>query len=349
MNPFDRYCGLVINGKFYQKNELGRLAQDDKEEAFTREVLSFADQLFKNTEEVTFQTSGSTGKPKAISFSKSAILKSADDTNQFFSLHKSHKALLSLPVAYVAGKMMIARAIAGEYELMCTPPSGAPLNSNIDFDFAPFTPYQFEQIIDNQKDLLPDKAIILLGGSSVSSSLHKKIREVPNAVYLGFGMTETLTHFAVGDLKSENFFFKNLPDTEIKIDDGGELSVFRNGITSKWIKTTDIVKPISGGFIWKGRKDHIINSGGVKLHPEEIEKELAPYFSRPYFIYGLDDEKLGEKAVLFIEGTEETDLSSVQFAKKYSKPRDVIKMEKFLRTQSGKIKRKATVDRWLNG
>jgi len=348
MNPFNQFNGLLLNGSYYQKNELERSIQDGKLGLFEKEILAFAHQLFQKGEELTFQTSGSTGHPKNISFSKSSILKSASDTNQFFGLRKGRTALLSLPVEYVAGKMMIARAITGEYELICTSPSSAPLEASMNFNFAPFTPYQLETIIENQLNLLPENAVILLGGSTVSISLKNKIGNLPNEVYLGFGMTETLTHFALGNLKAENFFFQKLPGTEIQIDRDGVLSVFRKGVTSNWIKTTDIVEPVEEGFIWKGRKNNVINSGGVKLHPEEIENELAPHLNIPYFVAGQPDDKLGEKAVLFIECENTPDLSKFSFKNKYSKPKRIVAMKKFLRTSAGKIKRKATVDYWLS-
>lgn len=342
MNPFSKYKGILLNGQFFTKEELEPGEKVYGRDSFTNDILSFAGALFSSSSDLIFHTSGSTGKPKELSFSREAIYKSANSTNQFFSLKKGNKALLSLPIEYVAGKIMIARAIAGEYELLSISPSAKPLKEDLRFDFAPFTPHQFENILARQISLLPPHSIILLGGSSVSRSLIKKIKRLPNPVYLGFGMTETLTHFAVANLKSDHRIFELLPGTETRIDREGILSIFREGITDSWIETTDVVESVGDGFVWKGRKDNVINSGGVKLHPEDIEQELSPHIESPYFVYGIQDDVLGEKVVLFIEGKKQPDLTGVRFKNKYSRPKEVILLEEFLRTESGKIRRQAT-------
>jgi O-succinylbenzoic acid--CoA ligase len=347
MNPFSTYPGIRVNGKFYSKSELERRENYDQEAPFVKDILSFSNDLFSDSMELPFQTSGSTGKPKELSFSKEAIHKSANSTNEYFGLKKGIKAFLSLPVDYVAGKMMIARAIAGEYELIAVEPSSKPLQANLAFQFAPFTPHQFESVLSEQIDLLPKDSIILLGGSYVSESLRKKISQISNPVYLGFGMTETLTHFAVANLKSPSETFELMPDAEIQVDDQGTLSIRRQGITDSWLETTDIVEPFGNGFIWKGRKDNVINSGGVKLHPEEIEQEFARHLNSPFFVYGVKDDVLGEKVVLFIEGDNSPDLKEMRFSNKFFKPKDIVLLHAFLRTESGKIRRQATVKSWL--
>jgi len=348
MNPFSKYTGFRLNGKFYSKSELEASEISDLEKNYLKDILSFAASLLSNSSDLVFQTSGSTGKPKELSFSREAIYKSATITNQLFHLRKGTKALLSLPVDYVAGKMMIARAVAGEFELIAVEPSSKPLKADLDFQFAPFTPHQFENILDKQIDLLPKHAIILLGGSSVSDVLRRKINQIPNPVYLGFGMTETLTHFAVANLKSTAQTFELLPDSEIRVDEQGTLSIRREGITNSWLETTDVVELVSNGFIWKGRKDHVINSGGIKLHPEEIEKELFPYIESPFFVHGIKDDVLGEKAVLFVEGNQSPDLSKAVISNKFFRPKEIVILKAFLRTNSGKIRRQATVASWLD-
>jgi len=348
MNPFDKYNGLLLNGAFYAKNELRRFIDEKHLDPFVQEILAFAHQLFSDKKHLTFKTSGSTGKPKHLNFSKNAIYESAQLTNRFFDLKKGKRTLLSLPMNYVAAKMMVARAVVGESELISISPGSKPLQPGIDFHFAPFTPFQFEEIINHQLNILPKGATILLGGGAASDRLRNQIAQLPNKVYLGFGMTETLTHFALADLKSNNSFFKTLPETDLKTDGTGALSVFRRGITDDWVHTNDIVELLPNGFKWKGRKDHVINSGGVKLYPEEIERDLTPHIHSPFFVHGVDDDKLGQKVVLFIEGNAEIDLNEVKFSNKYSKPREIVLMENFLWTDSGKIRRKASVDLWLN-
>ena len=111
------------------------------------------------------------------------------------------------------------------------------------------------------------------------------------------------------------------------------------------VVTNDVVKVINDKqFIWLGRYDNVINSGGVKLFPEQIEEKLSRYIERRFFVRGLPDEKLGEKLVLVIEGEAYT-LDEEVFARlgKFEKPKEILFIDKFTETTSGKIKRAESI------
>ena len=63
----------------------------------------------------------------------------------------------------------------------------------------------------------------------------------------------------------------------------------------KKLITTDCVDLISPTkFVWKGRSDFVINSGGIKLHPEQIEKAaFSRLFRVPFFVFGKPDQTIG--------------------------------------------------------
>ena len=48
--------------------------------------------------------------------------------------------------------------------------------------------------------------------------------------------------------------------------------------------------------------DNVINSGGIKLIPEQIEEKLAGKIDTRFFIASKEDKELGEKVILVIEG-----------------------------------------------
>ncbi|HRJ36769.1 MAG TPA: O-succinylbenzoic acid--CoA ligase, partial [Flavobacteriales bacterium] len=81
---------------------------------FIREFLSL---WWSNEDHIIVTTSGSTGKPKSIAIKKSSMLASAQATISFFGLHANTKALLCLPAQYIAGRMMLVRAIVGQWEI----------------------------------------------------------------------------------------------------------------------------------------------------------------------------------------------------------------------------------------
>ena len=67
--------------------------------------------------------------------------------------------------------------------------------------------------------------------------------------------------------------------------------------------TNDLVEIFSDKeFSWIGRKDFVVNSGGIKLFPEKIERKLSKFLKDPFIVIGIPDESLGEKLVIVFEG-----------------------------------------------
>jgi len=262
---------------------------------------------------------------------------------------------LSLPVSYIAGKMMIVRALYSQLNLIYIQPTQHPmaeLDPEIRINFAPFTPMQLSDAKDKG-----NIDTILLGGGPVSPELELKLHSWKAAIYHGFGMTETLSHIALRRITGSeaSAAYKVLPGVEISVDQRSCL-VIRAPFLVMPVATNDVVD-LQGddAFIWRGRMDHVINSGGIKLFPEEIEKQLQPYINREFFIVGLPDAVLGEKVCLCIEGeaysSEQQDNLTKkinQCLTKYQRPKVIYFEKDFSRTASGKIQRKATVERILN-
>ena len=100
-------------------------------------------------------------------------------------------------------------------------------------------------------------------------------------------------------------------------------------------------------FRWLGRIDNIINSGGIKVHPETIERKLESRIgTHPYFVGGVPDSSLGEKVVLFVENREKIIFDRdwlFDGFHPYEKPRDIIVLSSFERTRTGKINRVKTI------
>src|SRR5690606_29395734 len=83
----------------------------------------------KPTPFLEVRTSGSTGTPKKIRIRKEHMINSALATGKFFDLPAGSTALLCLPANFIAGKMMIIRAITLGWELDLVPPSSNPLDN----------------------------------------------------------------------------------------------------------------------------------------------------------------------------------------------------------------------------
>jgi O-succinylbenzoic acid--CoA ligase len=136
-----------------------------------------------------------------------------------------------------------------------------------------------------------------------------------------------------------------LPNVEISVDDRHCLVIKAKNINKNKIVTNDIVNLISDTqFVWEGRIDNVINSGGIKLMPELLENKLSTLIPRRYFIYGQPDETLGEKAVLFVEGAPFTiDESVFSVLDKFEKPKEIVFVPNFKVTPTGKIIRQESL------
>jgi len=137
-----------------------------------------------------------------------------------------------------------------------------------------------------------------------------------------------------------------LPNITISYDDRNCLVIHAPRISEKLIVTNDLVEMQNENeFVFKGRFDTIINSGGIKLIPEQIEDKLARKIHNRFFITGQTDEVLGEKVVLVIEGEPQTIKDSwFSSLDKYEKPKEVIFIPQFKETENGKILRKESLN-----
>jgi O-succinylbenzoic acid--CoA ligase len=302
-------------------------------------ILAYAEieKEWNDSDFISFQTSGSTGIPKVITFTKEQVFRSAQRTATFFNLHKNAEVFCALPPIYVAGKMMALRAIINEWDLTWQTPSTHPaIQSN--YDFAAFTSQQCIQIMESKPTSLNQIKQILLGGGPISERVLEFANKIESSIWEGYGMTETLTHVALRNVKL-NAGFLPLEGVQMKQDASGNLIVEDSWLNLPALETTDIVEFIEKGFVVKGRLDHVIISGGVKLFPEEIEQILSTHINQPFYIGSVPDDLLGRKVVLYVEG--ETDASLQHKIEALNlgvqKPREIVFENKFNRTESGKI------------
>jgi O-succinylbenzoic acid--CoA ligase len=321
------------------------------------ETAVFLEQWYSECEEIKVMTSGSTGNPKEIELGKKQMLASARATGKFFGLFAGSRALLCLPTKYIAGKMMLVRAMVLGWELDIVEPVSNPLKGlKSSYDFAAMVPLQLENSIE---DLHKIKTLIV-GGAAVSVPLAARIKSVETKVFATYGMTETITHIAVKPLNdaarigfkekfkgdTRNDFFV-LTQVEISKDHRDCLVIDAKKITKTPVITNDIVE-LTGKNTFRllGRIDHVINSGGIKLYPEMLEEKIQNLIEQPYFFTSLPDDGLGEKLVLVIEGKKKIERGDLQpFLDKYELPREIIALEQFSYTENNKINRILTKNR----
>ncbi len=331
-----------LNGFHLDREDLCRVAYSFIKEGddFEKPVGDFLLDWFDSKDFIEMQTSGTTGAPKIITISKQAMVNSALATGDFFDLQSGDKALHCLPVKYVAGKMMLVRAMIIGLDLEFVAPSSHPLlNNEIDFDFIAMVPLQAK----NSLGELNRVKKLIVGGAAINIVLEKKLLKLTTEVYETYGMTETITHIAARKLGEKAFTV--LPNVTISYDDRKCLVIHAPRISDDVITTNDIVEMVNENqFIFLGRLDNIINSGGIKIMPEQVEQKLANKIQQLYFIASKPDNELGEKVILVIEGDkQEFDENLFEDLDKYEKPKEIVFIPKFKVNASGKIIRKESL------
>ncbi|MFD2727811.1 AMP-binding protein [Hyunsoonleella rubra] len=339
-----------LEGHHYNYEDLMEVAYSFVKEGYPYQQqlgLFLLDWLDKK-DYIKVKTSGSTGRPKTLKIKKQAMVNSAIMTGDFFNLSPGKKVLNCLPSNFIAGKMMMVRAIILGLEVDMVVPSALPrIDYEKDYDFCAFTPMQLKNFAKYLKSI----KTAIVGGGRVSSHIKELIRDKKPQIYETYGMTETVSHIAVkklNHLKGDDTdrYFTTLPNISISQDDRGCLVIDAPNLADDKIITNDLVEIHSDNqFEWIGRIDNVINTGGIKVFPEQIEEKLQDKMQgRQFFIHGIEDDTLGYKVVMVVQG-KEGDLDDTLFVdlEKYEKPKDILFTRKFKETASGKIHRANTI------
>lgn len=328
---------------------------------FDKKVLDFSEEWFSDSKTVKVQTSGSTGTPKIFEIEKQKMLNSAKMTCDILGLEKENSALICLPIEYISGKMMVVRSIERNLKLSVITPSSTPLSElNEEIDFCAMSPLQ----VENSLDKIHFIKNLIIGGASVSENLKAKIfntlqNHEPQTenhqpkIYETYGMSETLSHIALKEIyPNANDYFQVLDGIEISLDERDCLKIYAPQLNSEILQTNDLVeiKHFDSAqcskkqFRFLGRIDNVINSAGLKIHPEELETLVKKEIPNEVIFVGIPDDSLGQKLVLIIEGektkTLDEQLSKINYPSKNHQPKEIIFIEKIPRTENGKVNRR---------
>ena len=262
------------------------------------------------SQRVMLRTSGSTGTPKTIWVEKSRMRASARMTCDFLGLRAGQNALLCLSTDYIAGKMMVVRAMERGLHLISVPPSNNPLDApqlsslNVQISLTAMVPSQVYCSIDHP--MLRRIENVIIGGGAIPPELEQTLRLFPNAIWSSYGMTETLSHIALRRVSgsSANDCYTPLPGVGISLSGEGCLCIDAPHLCAERLLTNDIAEiNRDGSFRIIGRRDNVIQSGGLKLHIEQMEERLRPFMpdsaGHPTFcVTSRPSAKFGEEAVL---------------------------------------------------
>ena len=319
------------------------------------DLEAFLAEWHNDSPTVLVHTSGSTGKPKPMLVEKRRMQASARITCRFLGLHEGDTALLCMPLDYIAGKMMVVRALTCGLQLVSVPPSSHPLaTSHLSpfpsrIDFAAMVPLQVWnslQVPEERHRLMHIRHLII-GGGAIDQALASQLADFPHQVWSTYGMTETLSHIALRRLNGPEAsdWYTPFDGVTLSLTDEGCLVISAPAVHEGPLVTNDIAElspPATADsprrFRILGRKDNVVCSGGIKIQIEEVERLLRPHLHVPYMITKAPDEKLGEQVVLLTESKTVGDVLALcrLHLPKYWVPRRILSVDRLPLTETGK-------------
>lgn len=341
---------LLLNGRQYTVDNLELLKSriGENTDSPLLAVYEFLRHWYDESPYITVHTSGSTGVPKELRIRKDRMMQSARLTCEYLNLRAGDSALLCMNLRYIGAMMVVVRSLVAGLNLIIRPASGHPLADVEEYlKFAAMVPLQVYNTLHTpkEKERLKQIGILIIGGGAIDDALEAEIRKLPGAVYSTYGMTETLSHIALRRLNGLSASEHYYPFSSVKISLSSENTLVIDAplVCDEILKTNDIARIYpDGSFMILGRKDNVINSGGIKIQAEEVEKILRPLISGSFVITSIPDERLGEAVTLLIEGA--FDLKEVKdrihkVLKSYFRPKYIMAVDRIPQTGNGKIDR----------
>ncbi len=284
-------------------------------------IEEFLAQWNDTSDVIEVHTSGSTGKPKRLLVEKRRMVNSARITCDFLGLKEGDSALLCMPLDYIAGKMVVVRSLVSHLHLISVMPSSHPLKDITQpIDFAAMVPLQVYSSLQEpaERERLMSIRHLIIGGGAIDDSLESQLQQFPNAVWSTYGMTETLSHIALRRISGENssLWYSPLDGVDVSLSSDSCLEIYAPQVNPEKLHTNDIaeLRTLPDGskeFRILGRKDNVIDSGGIKIQAEEVERLLRPHLSCGFMITKVSDARLGEAVTLLVESDDVDNILAV--------------------------------------
>lgn len=315
-------------------------------------------------------TSGTTGPPKPVPLRHERVLEGLDQVLGTLRARPGGGAMPNLiPVSLSLW--------AGLYQVLFAFRVGAPVVVMGGFDTVAFA--HLVRRFGIRSTVLPPAAMVMLADDeriddlaplryvrSISSPLSplqaRRFRDRFGVRVLnGYGQTE-LGGEVVGWSAADSKEFGDAKlgsvgrphaGVEVRTDgDSGELLVRIPGRIDDWHRTGDVARIDEDGFVWiEGRLSDMVNRGGLKVHPAEVEEVLRLSAAvADAAVAGAPDDRLGEVPVAFVVTSAPVDDGELQaLCRRHLAPYKVpVRFERVAalpRNEAGKLLRRVLLDR----
>lgn len=308
------------------------------------ELNTFIAEWRNDKDYIEAHTSGSTGAPKTIHLNKDDMRTSARATCRFFGIDSRSTIGMALSASYIAGKMMAVRALESGARLVTADVSKETDISGIPgvIDLFAIVPAQIDSFISHP-EWAGKVRNLLIGGAAPSDEALHALSLLGYTAWVSYGMTETCSHVALARGDDSRRVFRAMPGITFSSTEDGRLIINAPAFSFGSLTTNDIVELLSPErFCWRGRADGVINSGGIKFVPEELEKQFAPHIQGRFYITHIADQVWGQAIALVAEeGTEDSIAVSLRenVADHRRLPKRIFIISRLPEASNGKIRR----------
>ncbi len=286
---------------------------------------------------VIVSTSGSTGVPKGVELSAAALLHSARACLARLGARPGERWLCCLPAAYIPAIGVLARSLVAGTDPVLADRADAETVAASGCAYVSLVPTQLRRLLGQGIDMSTPLAGfrgVLLGGAAAPADLLDAARSAAVPVVTTYGMTETCGGCVYDGIPLDGVRVEIRDDDAGRAGDGSGriwiggpvlFSRYRGGgqgglwgtispqdrwvpggrpprsapFPRGWYRTGDLgrIDP-SGRLIVRGRVDDVINTGGFKVVPGEVEAALrtCPGVS-DVAVVGQPDPEWGERVI----------------------------------------------------
>lgn len=305
-------------------------------------------------------TSGSTGTPKGALLSPANLVSSADATHRV--LGGEGQWLLALPAHHIAGIQVLVRSLVAGIDPLCLDLSegfdvpafaaaARELKDTGDRIYTSLTPMQLAKAMDSLAGIEALRLFdtILVGGAALNPQIRRAAQQLQIHTVATYGSSET----AGGCVYDGH----PIPGARVRIEDGrihlgGPMIAhgYRNHTDHEafaepgWFATSDGGRLDDGVLTVTGRLDAVIDSGGLKLHPEVLEQALLAVDGvTAACVVGIPDPRLGEAIVAAYAGTATPGevISGLHDLPRWQLPRELRAVDTLPLIGPGKVDRQA--------
>ncbi len=261
---------------------------------------------------VVIATSGSTGSPKGVELSAAALTASASASLRRIGAGPADRWLCCLPTFYIAGIGVLVRSLIAGTDPVISAGVSPEVLAGAGCQHVSLVPTQLRRLLDAGAAPGPVQTV-LLGGAAAPDGLVAEARAAGWRVVTTYGMTETCGGCIYDGVPLDAVSVRTDADSRIMISGPVLFSGYRlepdrtaEALADGWFRTADLGEVSADGqVVVRGRADDVINSGGQKVVPGDVETALGTCAGvADVVVVGVPDAEWGEAVTAFLVATD---------------------------------------------